>query len=261
MRRIVLGLAVALAIGSPLRAEGLRELATRDAGAGWQAVGVLAIGTSRQCTGALIAPDLVLTAAHCLFETGTHRQIDAATIEFRAGWRSGRAEAYRGVRRIVVHPGYIYEDPDRIARIVRDIAVLELDRPIRQSGVTPFGTVERTRPGAEVGVVSYARGREQAPSLERLCHVLARDGGALMLSCDVDLGASGAPVFVMEDGQPRIVSVVSAMAESDGARVALAAEVGTALPDLMALLHPGNLAGARTFAGSGGARFLRPETP
>ena len=90
MRRILLGMAAALAWALPGQAEGLRELATRDAGAEWQAVGLLAIGNHRQCTGALIAPDLVLTAAHCLFEAGSPRRIDAAGIESRAGWRNGQ---------------------------------------------------------------------------------------------------------------------------------------------------------------------------
>ena len=46
------------------------------------------------------------------------------------------------------------------------------------------------------------------------------------MSCDVDYGASGSPVFSFDDkGDPRIVSVVSAMAEIHGKKVALGASL------------------------------------
>ena len=46
---------------------GLQALTTSDAARGWDAVGRLDVADRAFCTGALIAPDLVLTAAHCLF--------------------------------------------------------------------------------------------------------------------------------------------------------------------------------------------------
>ena len=46
----------------------LQRLDTADAGREWEAVGRLDIDGVGFCTGALIAPDIVLTAAHCLFD-------------------------------------------------------------------------------------------------------------------------------------------------------------------------------------------------
>ena len=102
-----------------------------------------------------------------------------------------------------------------------DIALLQLQRPIRNTTVTPFETDERPRKGAKIGVVSYAHDRSEAPSLQEVCAVMARQEGVLVMSCDVDFGSSGAPVFSFEGGSPRIVSVISAKAEVSGERVSL----------------------------------------
>lgn len=247
----------------------LRELSTADASRGWKAVGRLDLGGTGFCTGSLVAPDLVLTAAHCLFDKETGAPVDLSTLEFRAGWRNGRAEAYRGVRRGIVHPRYRHGETADVARVAHDLALIQLDREIRLPGVTPFATAPRPAKGAEVGVVSYAQDRSEAPSLQEVCHVLAGLPGILMLSCEVDFGASGAPVFRLVDGVPRIVSVVSAKAEMANRKVAL----GTTLGDELAMLTDRLAAGEGLTAAatppvrrfgeggarvSGGAKFLRP---
>jgi protease YdgD len=47
----------------------------------------------------------------------------------------------------------------------------------------------------------------------------------LVISCTVDFGASGAPILSFVEGEPRVVSVVSAKAESMGRPVSLGADV------------------------------------
>lgn len=212
---------------------GLKRLDTTDAGRAWEAVGRLDVDGVGFCTGALIAPDLVLTAAHCLFDKDTGQRLRPDQMEFLAGWRNGRASAYRDVKRAVPHPDYIYDGEVSSERVSNDVALVQLQQPIRNTRIKPFQTANRPRRGDEVGVVSYAHDRSEAPSLQEVCGVMARQQGVLILSCDVDFGSSGAPVFSFEGGVPRIVSVVSAKAEVRGTRVAL----GSALEDTLVLVQ------------------------
>jgi len=171
-----------------------------------------------------------------------------------------------GVRRAVAHPDYIYAGVDSLDRVAFDVALLQLDQPVRLPSVTPFQTDARPQKGDKVGIVSYAQDRADAPSLQEVCHVLDHRPGMLVLSCNVDFGSSGAPIFVVQDGVAKVVSVVSAKAEVNGVRVAL----GTALQEPLTAVQAALAAEAgrgqtgtarvRLLSGgvAGGAKFVKP---
>lgn len=246
----------------------LELLETGAQGRGWQAIGRLDLGGGSFCTGTLIAPDLVLTAAHCLFDRESARLVPVGQVQFLAGWRNGRAEAYRNVRKVMVDPRYRQGDSDdaeRVARIASDLGLVQLDMPIRLPSVEPIPIDTPPEAGDAVGVVSYARDHMDVPALQSLCEVLMRDRGALLMNCKADFGASGAPVMAMRGGVPKIVAVVSAKAEQGGKPVSLGALLSD-LAGMQAAMATG-VAGAGGGAtgdttsrdtSSGGAKFVRP---
>ncbi|MGR3291266.1 MAG: trypsin-like serine peptidase [Paracoccaceae bacterium] len=248
----------------------LKALLTGNDSRGWEAVGRLNFAGKTFCTGSLIATDLVLTAAHCLFDRADGRQFRPDEIEFLAGWRNGRANAQSGVRRTIPHPEFELSSNDRSVRVANDLALLQLSQPIRKSSVQPFETQSRPRKGAAVGVVSYGWDRAESPSIQEVCYVLARRSGTLVLSCDVDFGSSGAPIFTVDDaGVARIVSVISAKAEIGGRSVSLGSNLQKPLGELMAILAhvdtfaTGNMPGVRVLnmgnsINVDGAKFVRP---
>lgn len=271
MRLFLFSLALAALSTVSARAQtALESLDTLDGARGWEAVGRLDIDGKGFCTGALIAPDLVLTAAHCMYDKVGEDAVDPSRIAFLAGLRSGRAEATRSVRKAVIHPSYVFTtDEDAGTSQVRyDVALLQLDRPIRSSRLEPFDISTSARAGTEVGVISYAQDREDAPSLQEKCNVIGEQDGVLFMDCEVDFGASGSPIFRDENGVPRLVSVLSAMADVNGEKVALGMDLAAPLADLrLALSQDRGVFGAQQSTvriittgerNDTGALFVRP---
>jgi len=258
---------------------GLEQLDTWGKSRGWEAVGVLDLENRANCTGTLIRPDLVLTAAHCLYDDD--RQLrDPRRITFHAGWRNGASVAFRRARVAIVHPGYDPASERNSARLRWDVALVQLESPIVSTHADPFlpggGPLAQ---GTQVSVVSYGAGRMNAPSRQRACEVLDTHQGMIALTCDVEPGSSGSPIFADGDGtgtRPRIAAVVSAMGMMDGRRVSFAMDIDRPLADLMQDFAAGRgvfpdapvearrlTAGTNGLAGTAarseiGAKFVRP---
>lgn len=268
IQQLLLGLVLLAGSVNTAQAQdtGLVTLQTRQDSEGWEAVGRLDIRGKGFCTAALIRDRLILTAAHCLYDNdGT--LIPPGRFSFQAGLRDGLAQATRTITRAIAHPDYAHTGEATNAReVALDIAVLELDRPIRNTRILPYRIAQRPITGDQVGVVSYGRGREDAASLQQVCDVLGRQTGVIVMTCDVEYGSSGSPVFMVSGGETRIASVISAMAHVNGQKVALGTSLEGPLNALLshfATLGPARPGGTQRLINADerndtGAKFVRP---
>ena len=206
--------------------------------AGVAAIGRVNIGGFRSrslCSGTLIAPDLVLTAAHCVVNPDTGLPFPIYRVQFVAGWHKGAHAGASKARRVWTDPGYpATRGETRIAElpaVARDLALIGLATPL--TGPRPLAVSETSAISGPAALMGYRKDRPHVLSDHLGCTTSAPLGRVLRLDCPVLEGTSGAPVLKSRGDKWVIVGVVSArVATQDGGALAAAVDA-TILKDLL----------------------------
>lgn len=213
MRRLALLLWLAAATGGSAQE---RRMLDAEEAAAYRAVGRLNVAGARFCTATLVSDSEVLTAAHCLFHPRTLRAVPLEELRFVPGRRLDRQSGVRRVVGAAVASGFALRENPAPEDLRRDVALLELDRPLAPSAAAPFAVRGIEEADGALSIVSYGRSRSEAPSLSPDCPRLGFLDEILLLDCAVESGVSGAPVF--GGAEPGVVAVVSAMGETPAGR-------------------------------------------
>jgi len=162
---------------------------------------VLIVGSRGNfCTGAALAPDLVLTAAHCVLPGADYK-----IVEYERG-----QPQLRDVTRVTAHPNFKLQTL-LAHRATADVALLKLAAPLANVALAPLGPTPAVAPGDSflvAGLGVAVRGDGKSGGAPRAASLVAtgRPGNLQIRLVDAatmgekeGLGActgdSGAPVF------------------------------------------------------------------
>lgn len=190
----------------------------------WSSIGQVNIGGQRlrtQCTGSLIASNVVVTASHCVMDPWQGKPWPLRHIHFLAGVKRGKWLGHSTAKCLHFPPGYTYVGPISInpnlpwqevpwRAFLQDMVLIVLEDSF--ADIAPLQIeqgAEKLPANTELVHASYPADRRHMLSGHFGCHLTATTDERLWITdCDSHAGSSGGPILIRDEEKWSLAAIM-----------------------------------------------------